>query len=159
MDAATAEYFWNVLLTNLIYPTKVDLDDQLSRMFSESIDLPRGIDEKLNLYFITRDNKHLVEAAIEAAGSFRLVREKPENHLILVAFLLNKNFISATEACALSQIDSSHFPLMSEDAIDLVRLAETVAEEQRMGFKNAGSDNFLESNLLEFSRLKGISFA
>lgn len=156
MNLVTAEYLWAVLMTGLICPEKVDRDDQYSHMFADGIELPIEIGEKLNIYFSSGDSAYLLDVALDTSRSFRLATEKPENHLVLIAFLLREKLISASEASRLSQVDTSNHSLMSSRALDVVRLAEAVAEEERLGFKAADSDDFLESNLLEFCRSKGI---
>jgi hypothetical protein len=159
MNAPTVKYFWGVVTTGLISSMEVDFDNQHSRMFDENIELPQSIEDKLNEYFFTHKQSYLVQAAIDAVKSFRLTSIDPESHLVLVAFLLVNNFITVNEACMFSQIDTSNFSLMSEEAQDIVRLTETVDEEQKMGFKKIDSDDFLKVNLLEFAQQKGYVFS
>lgn len=151
MNAVAAKYFWNVIVAGLVSPRIADFDELHTQLFGEDIDMPCVIEEKLNEYFCTHDQIHLVGAAIDAVRYFRLTCEIPEKHLILVAFLLKKKIISRAEACKYSQIDRSNFPLMSEDARNLVRLAEVVAEEELIGVRAVDYDNFFESHLFGFS--------
>jgi hypothetical protein len=158
MNTVTTKYLWNLILAGLIKPAAVDFDSQHSQMFEEDIELPSEIETKLNQYFDTHEKTYLLEAAVEVVKSFQLTSQNPDAHLILVTFLLKDHLISTKEACSLVQANVSNFSLLSMEGQDIVRLAETVEEEQKIGFMAIDSDDFLESNLLDFCQQKGFFF-
>lgn len=151
------QYFWEVISRELLLGEGRSEDLGL-RLYEDGADLPRALESALASYFSTGERRHLLKAASDAARGLFLVNENPEEHLVLIAFLLRVRTISPDTANELARLDSSNFALMSQDAVDFVGVAEMVAEEQEMGIKEIASDDFFESNLMRFSESKGFKF-
>ena len=158
MNTEGVEFFWKVLHDGLIHRKPLNVAEMHAQLFTGEFDLHTAIETRLDAYFNRQDAEDLTEAALIGARSFFFASEMPGEHLVLIAFLLRKKYISAEDACNLAQIDASSFSLMSESARDIVRLAETISEEQRIGFMAASDDDLLEASLLEYCESKGIFF-
>lgn len=153
MNAEGAAYIVGLLESRL--RGQVDLDFQHSKLFSEEIELPESIGNELNYYFISGDLDVLIDSVTSLVRSFSLASIRPEDHLAIVAFLRRNERISKEEACDLAKLDPSNFPLMREASRNVVRMAEIASEEQRMGVRDVGSDNFFDSILFGFAAEHG----
>lgn len=156
MNDLSAQYMWSFIASEVIGYQQQASEALDSARYEIDEELPRDIEALLSAYFASGDRQLAVEAAITTARRFYLSSYRPEDHLLLVAYLLDKQIIASEEACKLAQIDHSNFALMGNDAKNVVRIAETLAEERHLGLFTVGADSLLEQELQAFCSSKRI---
>lgn len=149
MNEAVVQYIW-LFVTTKVMALSTNATDLDAARFSLDGDFPTDLDEKITQYFCSSGKQQAIQVAIVAAREFYLTSFKPDEHLMLVAYLLREGAIGLDEACALAQIDHSNFALMGNDAKNIVMLAETVAEEQRLGLLAIDADDLLARELNQY---------
>jgi hypothetical protein len=155
MNGTTAQYIWLFVAAEVMEFGPANAIDLDMARYSLGGDLPADLDEQLSQYFCSNDKQRAVEAALVIARRFYLASFKPDEHLMLVAHLLGKGAIDLNEACVLAQVDRSNFSLMSNDAKNVVMLAESMAEEQRLGLLAVDADDLLARELNRYLSSSG----
>ena len=95
-------------------------------------DLPLDLSERLLEFAQSMDRADAIRVAELVARKFYLAGTMPEEHLLLVAHLFEVGALPLRDAVDLAQVN--YLGGMAEDARSLVLLAETIAEEDRLGF-------------------------
>lgn len=155
MNGTIAQYIWLFVAAEVMAFAPASAIDLDVARYSLDGDLPADLDEQLSQYFLSNDKQRAVQAALVIARKFYLASFKPDEHLMLVAHLLGEGAIDLHEACVLAQVDHSNFALMSNDAKNVVMLAESMAEEQRLGLLAVDADDLLARELKQYLSSNG----
>lgn len=158
MNGVIAQYIWLFVATEVMAFAPANAIDLDMARYSLDGDLPADLDEQLSQYFCSNDKRRALQAALVIVRKFYLASFKPDEHLMLVAHLLGEGAIDLNEACVLAQVDRSNFSLMSNDARNVVMLAESMAEEQGLGLLAVDADDLLARELNQYLDSNGSKF-
>ena len=150
MDTCTAEYIWNFIATHVIGNGHGKSDHLGDTVFSSEIDLPLDIEDMMLQYFNSKDREKAVQIAPDTARKYQMASFKPNEHMLLIAYLAQEGKINLKEASILAQIDRSNFGLMNNDAKNLVITAEFITEERELALFDTDSDQLLGKELAQY---------
>lgn len=151
MNTATVNLLWPLFRGFLRKDKSTDSAEFYASLYSSEIDISVEL-ERVIVHYVDGGCQmaDFNALAAQAVRGYIFSESRPEAHLLLVGYLLSKDVIAADEACTLVQLDHSRFHLLDRTAIDLVRLAETVAEDEKMGMGAVASDGFFKENLMDY---------
>lgn len=144
LENSQSQFLWQLFQLYFINGLDKDALKRVGTMYECSLDFPKVLESLLLSYWEDGKDVALVEAAIMAVRQFYF---EPEQHILLIAVLVERSLIDVNEAASLMVFAGKNpetFPKSIQHAIDVAWL---INQDVKYSAMNAEQDSLLKDTL------------